>query len=121
MKLIGGGRLFLQVPETGRQMVVDFAFAQLPFKIPQLRPGINEGQFNAGDAGQIFQVFRGYRITEAGVVGASGVDPGRAGGLEIGQAFPERAGHWQPGQRLRGLDGPNLVNDEPETIAQVDD
>ena len=64
---------------------------------------------------------RGHRITVSGVMSAPDVDPGRAGGLEIRQAFPERAGHRQPRQGLRGLDRPDLVNDEPETIAQVDD
>jgi hypothetical protein len=101
MKFTGRGGV-LQVPQTGRQVVIDLPFAQLPFEIPQLRPGIDEGQFNAGNAGQIFQVLRGHRITVTGVVRAPGVDPGRARGLEIRQAFPERAGHRQPGAGVAG-------------------
>jgi len=33
--------MVLQVPQTGRQVIIDLSFAQLPFEIAQLRPSID--------------------------------------------------------------------------------
>ncbi len=53
-------------------------------------------------------------------MGPAGVNPGGAGGLEIGTAFPNRPGHRQLGQRVRRDDGIDFVHDQAESISQID-
>ena len=54
-------------------------------------------------------------------MGASGVDPSRKCGLEIGQTLPDGAGHREFRKWLLRLYHVDLVDNHPKSISQVDD
>src|SRR5689334_14616099 len=55
------------------------------------------------------------------MVRTPGINPPRTCGLEVGQAFPDGTSDRQLRQWLQRSHGVHLVNDEPKTIAQIDD
>src|SRR5580698_4826462 len=88
----------LQPTQAGGEVVVEFVVAELLLEGAKFGVAVDDGQFDAGDCGEVFHVFGGDSVAESGVVRAAGVNPGGAGGLEIGAAFPDGARYgelWQ--------------------------
>src|ERR1700677_4625922 len=65
-------------------------------------------------------MIHGQSLAEAGVMGASGVDPCCRGDLEAWLRMPYRAGHWQIWQWLLRLDDIHLVDDHAEAVSHID-
>jgi len=92
-------------------MGVNFVVAQCLFELGPARVGVDQDKFDAGHVRVIFEAFGRDRIAVAGVVGSAGVNPRGAGGLEIGPAFPDRAGEGEARKR-RGFGGLDFIDDE---------
>ena len=60
--------------------------------------GVDADEFDPGHFGEVFEVFHGEGLAEAGVVGTAGVDPGRGGDFETGFGEPNGAGDGEFGQ-----------------------
>ena len=73
------------------------------------------------DFGKILDLLGGHRLAQDRVVRAAGIDPGGGGGLQVGPRLPEGPGHGQLGQRLRRGHDVDLVDEQAEAVAQVDD
>ena len=60
-------------------------------------------------------------LREHGVVRSAGEQPALGGGREVRSRRPDRAGDGQARQLLVGRDDVDLVGDQPEAVAQVDE
>ena len=101
-------------------MVKHLVVTQVLFELRQAGVGVDVNGLDAGDGGEVFEHFGGDRVAVTGVVGAPGIDPCGTGGLEVGLTFPHGAGDREVGHR-GNLDGSYLVNQEAETVAEVDE
>src|SRR5580698_8047065 len=90
-------------------------------ELPEIGIFSDEGEFDAGDIGEIAHVLSGQVLAIPGVVGAAGGDPGGAAGGHIGVGFPEDPGNGQVGQRVRRCDGFYFVYEEAEAVTHIDD
>ncbi|MFM1944672.1 MAG: hypothetical protein RI897_3654 [Verrucomicrobiota bacterium] len=108
-------------PPRVAQGVGGFIPAQFVFEVTDAAVLVDEQVFDAGYFGEVVEVFRGEGLTEAGVVGAAGVDPAGSGGGEIGVGIPEGAGYGEFGQGLVGFDDVDRICDKAEAVPHIDE
>ena len=100
-------------------MVKDFVRAQFLPKIRQVCVVADREKFHSRHRGKILEVLACNHVAVSGVVRPAGMDPGRAGGFEIGTAFPDRSGDRKLRKRLRGRHGIDLVHKKAEAVAEI--
>ena len=82
---------------TLAELIGSIAPDEFPAQFVQFRVGVDAHEFNAGELSEVFEMFHRERLTEAGVVCPSGVDPCSGSDLQVW--------FWNPTARATGRFG----------------
>src|SRR5271165_4185397 len=106
-------------PKTLGQIIVDVVGAQILLQAGNGGPLADPDELDVRDGREILEHFGRHAIAKAGVMRAAREDPGGAGRLEVGFAFPNRAGDRKFRQRWMA-DRRDLVHEQAEPGAEID-
>src|SRR5438105_4315269 len=87
----------LKMAQPGGEVVVNLVGTQLGLKVAEVGFGVDHDQLEVEHLGEVLHVLSGDTVGIAGVVGAAGIDPGGAAGLEVGLVLPHSTGDGELG------------------------